>query len=341
MTKQRLLWPDIAKGISILGVVQYHAVLASETSGTWSANLSEMIMPLRMGMFFFVSGIFAYKIRRQSLKTILASRIYMWAVPYFLWAILTWSIGNYLGVKVLAENPWIGMVYPVNGMWFLFSLTVCTFFVYLTKRLPTIMALLLAMCVPLLVTYFNWHWTYLRVFQFLPIFVAGIYLSGNMKKLNEKLAKEASRKMKFTAGALSAALFVVSLSIHNGWMSVPAIPGFIPERVANQAWRLLVYFFALPFGTILAIIISKDRILSKILSWYGRHTLPIYITNEMLVWIGAILFRKLGVLKWGSDDLYISLIFVLAILGGHVAIYLSERKYIGWIFIPPKLPVGN
>ncbi|HCG2982640.1 TPA: acyltransferase family protein, partial [Corynebacterium striatum] len=62
-SQPRLAWPDIAKGISILGVVLLHVTLTvPESSETRLAAFNVWLDPLRLPLFFLVSGYFSSKV---------------------------------------------------------------------------------------------------------------------------------------------------------------------------------------------------------------------------------------------------------------------------------------
>ena len=85
--KQRLLWPDIGKGISILGVCFLHATIYTPDGVYTAANaVNDWLGPVRLPMFFMVSGLFSYKVRRQTLGELWHSRLRFLLIPYIVWA---------------------------------------------------------------------------------------------------------------------------------------------------------------------------------------------------------------------------------------------------------------
>ncbi|UDL75151.1 acyltransferase family protein [Corynebacterium uberis] len=64
----RLAWPDVAKGVSILGVVVLHvSLVVPYGTDSFIAQVNHLLDPLRMPLFFLVSGMFSTKILRYSL----------------------------------------------------------------------------------------------------------------------------------------------------------------------------------------------------------------------------------------------------------------------------------
>lgn len=335
--KERILWPDIAKGISILGVVQYHAMSVSNAPDSVNGFISSALMPLRLGMFFFVSGMFAYRLRSQSLKLILTKKIYIWMVPYFLWTIISWYIGSKLQVVEMADNPWTALIFPVNGMWFLFALSICTIFVYLTRGIQLNTVFFLALASPLASSLLGMHWTYQRAFRFIPFFVLGLILSERARNLEKSLKENVTISRQIILYGSAFVFYLFALVIKENSADLKKSLVFLPGSTNDQIVTILIYFLALPFGILLALLLSKGRHLSKILSWYGRNTLPIYITNEIFVWSSVRILRNLGWYSALNRDLLVALVFLIAMAGTHIAIYLSRKNIIGWIFIPPPL----
>ena len=80
--KTRLDWPDVAKGLSIIGVVVLHACLVVPGGmDTPIAAVNEFFAPLRMPLFFLVSGYFSVKIMRYSFGELFMFRLWFFLVP--------------------------------------------------------------------------------------------------------------------------------------------------------------------------------------------------------------------------------------------------------------------
>ena len=75
--KVRMAWPDVARGVSILGVMTLHATL--EVPGgldTPIAKVNEFIATLRMPLFFMVAGFFSVKIFKFSFWELFRKRLW-------------------------------------------------------------------------------------------------------------------------------------------------------------------------------------------------------------------------------------------------------------------------
>lgn len=343
--RQRIVWPDVAKGISLLGVVQLHAALFSDTLYTVNGAFTGYLMPLRMGLFFLVSGMFAHKLRHISFGTVFRQRLWNWLIPYCLWIPIVWSVRYFIGdaeiEPELSSSPLVEYLFPANGMWFLFALSFATIFVWATKRFRLSVVLALSLAVSLGLSLLDPHWTYARLVQYLPFFVIGLYfrhLLINIEHVFDRGVLASGRRLAAFIGAVIVALvgYYISLRIHLDGVNPMQFMGENLTSLANQINVTLVYLLALPFGVLLALVLSKIGPLSKALSWYGRHTLPIYLTNECFAWIVKAVWDRVFVDINIPRDLFSVLVLVLTLLLCHGAVWISTKKYIRWFFYPPK-----
>nr|WP_120492770.1 acyltransferase family protein [Corynebacterium lactis] len=87
-TKQRVGWVDAAKGLCILLVVLGHAVTELQAHGYSTASWEEFnffLGPIRMPLFFLLSGLFAGKALAESWHKLANRRIWVMVYLYVLW----------------------------------------------------------------------------------------------------------------------------------------------------------------------------------------------------------------------------------------------------------------
>lgn len=127
--QKRLVWPDVAKGISILGVVLLHiGIGVPEGESTWLYQLNTWLDPLRMPLFFVVSGYFSTKVLQFTLRDVLVKRVWFFLVPYIIWVSIELWTKNLEWQWVFGNEPltWrelgLNLVLGHNMGWFLHAL---------------------------------------------------------------------------------------------------------------------------------------------------------------------------------------------------------------------------
>ena len=142
MGKKRLAWPDVAKGVSILGVIVLHVCLAVPGGmDTLLARANSVMDPLRMPLFFLVSGFFSAKILNYSLTELFVRRLWFFLVPYAVWVPVEINL-KFIEFKLVFDADSVGaveilwrMLIGANLAWFLWALVPVS---YTHLTLPTI-----------------------------------------------------------------------------------------------------------------------------------------------------------------------------------------------------------
>ncbi|MDR6199902.1 putative membrane protein YcfT [Microbacterium sp. SORGH_AS428] len=146
---ERLAWPDAARGLSVTLIVILH-MWASHLI-FWIGNHSVMgfieqlvdwTSPLRIPLFFFVSGYLASRSLQKPWQAAWRGRVFAISYLYVLWVALIagfiWIDNTANGFD--AESP-LGMMLrnvgsPETHMWYLWALVVLFIAVWLTRRVP-------------------------------------------------------------------------------------------------------------------------------------------------------------------------------------------------------------
>lgn len=176
MSKQRLLYLDALKGVLIILVILGHAIQGAYDD--YQHNVAfRVIYSFHMPLFFLISGFLTYK--GQYDTQLVKKRFLQCIIPFISWAFLL-PILKY-GVYDLEQSIEI-LIYPDNGLWFLYNL----FFYCLVFNLSERWAgqkyrqeyVLLALFVMLYVLMAMLH-TMFNVTQicwYLPFFAMGYYI---------------------------------------------------------------------------------------------------------------------------------------------------------------------
>jgi len=134
--KERQLWADVAKGAAVMGVVHAHVVgkhlvaldggFSEGLLGFFRATVF-LASPIRMPLFFLISGFFAVRALSLSWRELLSRKTLFFYSIYLLWLLI--QTGLFLGQENIrtsvARNGWQFLlqatVDPTN-LWFLYAL---------------------------------------------------------------------------------------------------------------------------------------------------------------------------------------------------------------------------
>ena len=130
----RLAWADVGKGMSILLVVFFHAHLylaAFGLSNDLFRLLNWAFNPVRMPLFFALSGALAAGLLQRSWATLAWQKLWYLSALFALWSTVHLVLFKYLlwhpGVDFADPLPLVlleGWVRPQTGIWFIWALIV-------------------------------------------------------------------------------------------------------------------------------------------------------------------------------------------------------------------------
>jgi len=271
-------WPDVVKGLCIILVVLWHVVVKHSSQLPWSdadgipqlwTLVSAQLLPLRMPLFFLVSGMFAAGAVLASERTRLADRALRLGLLYALWVVIQTFALAVAGPDLdtaRATDP-IGLllnltVSPTN-LWYLLALALYLVVGRVTRGVPTVVLLPVAFAVSAAAaTGALPDWGNLwQVVQNVFFFLAGLRLRAQVRRL------AGHRPGWRTAGVLGAAyaagLVLVWLLGAQRWFGV---------------WTLLSVL-AVAAGVSVCALIDRWEAVAAPLRWVGRRTLPIYVIH--------------------------------------------------------------
>ncbi|BAU96517.1 hypothetical protein N24_2255 [Corynebacterium suranareeae] len=365
--KTRMDWPDIAKGISILGVVLLHVSLAIPGGqDTLASHLNSLLDPLRMPLFFMVSGFFAVKVLDQSFGELFRGRLWFYLVPYLLWTPVNLYLHRLEGTIFTGREPasfeWYSdsIVWATNMYWFLYFLVMFNLFLWATKKLPGWAIAVLVASLWLFMPAFSEIEILRKSIIYLPAFLIGAYFRPLITRFAESATKPKAIVFSAVLYVAGLALGVISNALrdaqHHGatmlWLMnlrdsyAHALGGNLTGFDMDHLPAMIIRVISLPAGIVMCVWIARIKPLGDLLKLIGKHTLPIYIGHALglslifgfgLRW-NFMTIDNLSESMWHHTNTWMVIAFACAMLGGYLTYLLSKVPGLGWSLVPPKLP---
>ncbi len=322
-TRVRVLWPDLARGLCILLVVLHHTttkhyVELVPPQVDWIAagwvEVSQFLKPIRMPLFFVVSGLFASSALLRPWRQVARRAV----APYYLYVVWLLVLGAVFTVeRTLPMNRTqdlgelaADLVLASTGLWFLYALAIYFVLAKLLRTLPVVWVLLPAAVLTASASVLPFdevnrvsvliHFTY---------FLAG----SRCPDLVWTLARSSRRLLLPTLVLAYVVLF--------------ALLGAVGAPSGVQLLALSVV--GVPMSLLTAVAMSRGDQMTRLLSWLGRHTLPIYVLHVPL--LAALHHTPVG---FGSATGPASIAFALAYpvlaTGAIVGVSLLVHRALVW-----------
>lgn len=327
----RIAWIDVAKGTTILLVVLFHTqiYLAHQGLGFELYDLfNKALRPVRMPLFFALSGVLAASLIRKSWGTVLKRRVWL-----FLYLFVLWSAIHILAFKYVLWHPvfefrnaaaWelmMGMIRPRTAIWFIWALAFYVLFAKTFRSVP-ILAALLSCAFGLLgasgVLLAN-GFTFMQqsLFFYLPFFVIpALY----------------GKALLGWATAQPLTLFLAGVALTGMSRLAPDIAGL---RIDNAVTGLTQCLGGLSAGIAASVFLSGFAPTRAFFSYFGARTLPIYIVHILFLSILTSIASAWYLPGMGLYATPLVTVCVVALsLGFHKLMCLMGQ---GWLFQPPRI----
>ena len=284
---RRIDWIDSAKGLGIILVVIGHVERGLTFAKLLPASpivlfMDRLIYSFHMPLFFFLSGLFlAHSIEKSSFNELLKNKARTIAYPYFVWSTITIAIKSLLGSMTNHPRTAGDILYlfyaPIDQFWFLYTLFVLTLVLgfLLSIGTNTILLIVLTILINPAVVSFPIHWGTFYEISSSAIYVAigtvvGKYYLGRAGSLNSSVLP-----LIFMTGCI--------VLITNA--AVP-LPG---------AAQMLVALYGTASAVALSNMIKISSKLSRSFSFFGRHSLEIFVAHTIACAATRIFLQGIGV----------------------------------------------
>lgn len=327
----RIDWIDAAKGLSILLVVAYHAnIIASsyEIKSQAYSFISAVFQPVRMPLFFAISGFLASSIMHRSWRTVTMKKSLMYVYLFALWSIIHLAFFKYVAPHPsadlsggLIETVLSGFIKPQTGIWFIWALSL---YFLLARALVSLPAFAVLLTVATSVVAFSpiveplgLNFAQINALKYVPFFVLpAIYGMPALKRLSQSIP---------VMGMLVVTLLAMSLGFRELSASLSIAAGM--SAVALNICGMIG-------GIMAAIVISKTPVAQTLFGYLGRNTLAIYLIHLLVIAL------TLPILEWLNitsihDNVAVP---VLVVVSTGVSIFTAWcLKQLGayWLFALP------
>lgn len=311
----------------------FHAHLTAYELGfrpAFTGPFNVALQPVRMPLFFAISGILAASSLSRPWPELLRSRIWAFVYIFALWGLIRWVFFGQVLDNVRGPDEggdWIQLmvmwVMPSNSLWYIWALAI--FYVVAKvairfKAAAVIGAFVLACLTwggvvpPTLTTY--------RTSVYLFFFLTGAYYGPQL------LALIPARP--WTIGLLALPAFLIL-----EYVALPALE----TGLADGTLRALETVLGFAVGTVAAVLLTRLAPVRYLFALIGRHTLPVYVTHGLIV---AILARLLSSFAGAEPWRYliVPLLVIVSVSGSLALEFASKRLGFAWLYHAPMLPAA-
>jgi uncharacterized membrane protein YcfT len=336
-TAAREAWADVAKGACIVLVVFWHALtkhyllvdwrLTVPVAGLWG-TLGELFLPLRMPLFFTVSGVFAAAAAARPWR-VAAARVWAPYRVYLLWLMIHTMVFTLtpgfptLQAATVPEIAAQATVTPTN-LWYLWALALYFVVGKITRRVPTHLVLTGAFLVSAAASagWLDSPGDRAQILQNLAFYLAGTRLHASVRRL------AAHRGRRLLLGAVAA---FVAATLAATAFDASAWPGVSPA----------VSILGVIAGVTVAAALAAQSRVRRVLGGLGRRTLPVYVLHMPVIALLDLVLRdsiagvsdtcRLALAAMGPAVLT-ALVLGLC-LGTHRLLLIARM---GWLFAPQR-----
>lgn len=311
--KTRVVWADLAKAFSILLLVYWTAVGDS-------LYFNEMLILVRMPLFFFVSGLFAYRVIIQPdwtafLRDKMGNLLYLYALWIGILFLTTDLVAHVMYDRPIDPVRQLQLFWdPIFTIWFLYALAVAFLVARLVRRVPVWIVMIGAMTL-YLATVATGDWRYLpfleRIVRLFPFFWLGLISLPLMASLVERF----QRFWLVAIAAFLALAYAVFDSALNAWGPIT----FAVSMLGIMAMLLLARRLA-------------DQSWSRPLTIVGATTLAVYVTHKISLFYLGHGLNAFDIDFPGMDGL---MVIPAVVAGALFGLWAPRSPWTAWLLAAP------
>jgi uncharacterized membrane protein YcfT len=328
---ERLAWLDVAKGLCILLVVLHHVtskyvlvVLPPDLAPVGEAwfALNQVLRPLRMPVFFAISGFFAARAVHRPWRlsrTRVASPYYLYAVWSLVYVVVYAVETDMAANRTTSVGELVGeLVWASTSAWFLFALAAYFLVAKALAGLPPVPVLLAAGALAVATGWMDIeHTNRVSVLTHLGFFLLGAYFPDRVRWWAER----PGRVVLALAGGYAAVF---------GSTAALGLPRSVTLIAASAV--------GVPLGLALARRVAEHALVAVPLAWLGRRTLRIYVLH--LAVLAVVFHLPLDRIPLGPERVLVALVLPLLVTGVVTAACLVVHAVLvrlgaGWLFALP------
>lgn len=314
----REVWVDTAKGIAIILVVLFHAIIFTDRVDlAWLWPVPAGILDtFRMPLFFFAAGLFASKALRLSFRDLTRTRLLRLVWLYVLWSFIWAVVFTFVhvpgsgGEAPLMQFLFI-LVLPNPSTWFVYGLALYFIAMWLMRRFP-------------------W-WLQLSVGLAIALLFGTQTLTADNGALNKMGLYFLYFQLAVLSGAHARRLFAKTQWWHALLMITVYAAAVIPvakyDLLTLPFVRIIASVLAITAGCAIAVVLSRRRAFSW-LSYLGSRTLPIYVLHFYPILLFMTLIEVVAPeLRWTAPAMPLALTIVAILVS--LGVYALTKRLPG------------
>jgi threonine dehydratase len=288
----RLKWADVARGACVILVVAMHAygILYEEYfsevpyTDMWDAVVSAA-QPVRMPLFFLISGFLASRALRRTWRTVTRSRIWSVVYLYYVW-LAVYTLAGLVRSTATGDqfSPALyiaQLVWPNSSLWYLYALVLYFIVSKISTRFPIWMLLPAAAVLSVIGTSAFPDGTVQYMLRCFVFFLVGV----RSPDLVSCTVKRGNWWLLASSALVYGAMCVVTLLTGVSTVGLILATGVVGIIAALWISRLIEHSY-----------------IAGALRYIGRNTLAIFVMHPVVIaFIGAWFATAPSAVKWISS----------------------------------------